>query len=182
MTLLYQLLQRDGTQKENLKQLEIFIRRAAGAIAVGGIHTPNHRWVATGALAAAYQLFAEPAYLRRIDEWLAEGIDCNADGEYTELSNGVYNRVTNRALLMAAEALNRPELFDPVRRNLEMMMYCVHPDGEIVTDYSRRQDRNTKARLNGFYMPYRVAFRERQQRTICEYGGLDCGTGKYVSH
>ena len=156
LTLLYRLLQRDGTQKESLKQLEIFIRRAAGAIAVGGIHTPNHRWVATGALAAAYQLFAEPAYMRRIEEWLAEGIDCNADGEYTELSNGVYNRVSNRALLAAAEVLQRSELFDAVRRNLEMMMYCVHPDGEIVTDYSRRQDRNTKARLNGFYMPYRV--------------------------
>lgn len=156
LTLLYRLLRRDGTLKETLARLETFIRRAAGAIAIGGIHTPNHRWVVTAALAAAHQLFPEASYMRRIEAWLAEGIDCNADGEYTELSNATYNRVTNRALLTAALALKRPELLAPVRRNLAMMMYCVHPDGELVTDYSRRQDRNTKARMNGYYIPYRL--------------------------
>jgi hypothetical protein len=156
LTLLYRLLLRDSAQKEPLARLENFIRRAASAIATGGIHTPNHRWVATSALAAAYQLFTEASYLRRIEAWLAEGIDCNTDGEYTELSNAVYNRVTDRALLTTAVALERPEFLAPVRRNLAMMLYCVHPDGEIVTDYSRRQDRNTKARMNGYYIPYRM--------------------------
>lgn len=158
LTQFYALMKKDGTPVATglMKQAEPFIRKASSAIAGGGIHTPNHRWVASAALAASYALFREPAYLRRIDQWLAEGIDCNDDGEYTELSNGVYNRVTNRALMMIAESLDRPALLDPVRRNLSMMMYAVHPDGEVVTDYSRRQDRNTRATMSGYYIPYRA--------------------------
>lgn len=158
LTQFYSLLKRDGTPVAIglMKQAELFIRKAAAAIAGGGIHTPNHRWVASAALAATYSLFRDPVYLKRIDQWLAEGIDCNDDGEYTELSNGVYNRVTNRALMMIAESLDRPALLDPVRRNLSMMMYAVHPDGEVVTDYSRRQDRNTRALMSGYYIPYRA--------------------------
>ena len=158
LTLLYRLLQKDGSDpaRDLMARLEKFIRRAARAIATGGIHTPNHRWVASAALAASYRIFKDPLYLKRIDEWLAEGMDCNADGEYTELSNAVYNRVTNRAIMSIAESIDRPQLLDYVRRNISMMMICVHPDGEIVTDYSRRQDRNTRARMNGYYIPYRV--------------------------
>lgn len=158
LTLLYRILARDpsGPRRQWLTQLERFLRRAAGAVAEGGIHTPNHRWVATAALAACYKLFNEPAFLRRADQWLAEGIDCNADGEYTELSNGVYNRAVNRALITAAESLDRPALLEPVRRNLSMMLYCVHPDGELVTDYSRRQDRNTRVRMAVHYLQYRI--------------------------
>lgn len=157
LTRLFRLLQEDGADRnvELLGRLEKFIRRAARAIAGGGVHTPNHRWVASAALAASYKLFMDPVYLKRVDEWLAEGVDCNADGEYTELSNAVYNRVTNRALMTIAESLGRRELLDHVRRNLSMMMVCVHPDGELVTDYSRRQDRNTRAWMGGCYLPYR---------------------------
>lgn len=158
LVLLYRLLERDGTATARglLPRLEKFLRRAAGAIATGGIHTPNHRWVASSALAGCYKLFGEPLYLRRIEAWLAEGIDCNADGEYTELSNAIYNPVSNRALLTMAEALDRPELLDPVRRNLTMMLYCIHMDGEVVTDYSRRQDKLVRAWPGNYYLHYRV--------------------------
>ena len=158
LVLLYRLISRESSSPVSdwKPRLERFLRRAAQAIATGGVHTPNHRWVACAALAGCYALFKDPLYLRRIDAWLAEGIDCNEDGEYTELSNAVYNPVTNRALILMAEALNRPELLEPVRRNLLMMLYCMHPDGEIVTDYSRRQDKLTRARAGNYYLHYRV--------------------------
>ena len=49
---LYRLLQRDGSSEARgwLPRLESFLRRAAGAIATGGIHTPNHRWVASASV------------------------------------------------------------------------------------------------------------------------------------
>jgi len=155
---LYRLLQRDGSSEARrwLPRLESFLRRAAGAIATGGIHTPNHRWVASAALAGSYALFGEAAYRRRIDAWLGEGIDCNEDGEYNELSNAIYNPISNRALLTIAEALDRPELLAPVRRNLTMMLYCLHPDGEVVTDYSRRQDKLQRAWPSTYYIHYRI--------------------------
>lgn len=158
LVLLYRLLERDGSAAARgwLPRLEKFLRRAAEAIATGGIHTPNHRWVASGALAGCYRLFRVPLYRQRIEAWLAEGIDCNADGEYTELSNAIYNPVSNRALLTVAESLDRPELLAPVRRNLTMMLYCIHPDGEVVTDYSRRQDKLVRAWPGNYYLHYRV--------------------------
>lgn len=158
LVLFYRLLEKDlaAPLRSLLPRFEKFLRRAAEAIATGGIHTPNHRWVAASALAACYRLFRVPLYLQRIEAWLAEGIDCNADGEYTELSNAIYNSVSNRALLTIAESLDRPELFEPVRRNLTMMLHCIHPDGEVVTDYSRRQDKLVRSWPGNYYLHYRI--------------------------
>ena len=158
LVLAYRLLEADGSAPTQVwrERLGQFLRRAADAMADGGVHTPNHRWVVAAALAGCDRLFPKAAYRNRIERWLAEGIDCNKDGEYTERSNAVYNGVTNRALILLAETLNRPEIFDPVRRNLTMMYYCVHPDGEIVTDYSRRQDWQTRVRMAGYLLHYRI--------------------------
>jgi hypothetical protein len=167
LLLVERLLEADGSAptlawRERLAQ---FLRRAAEAMADGGIHTPNHRWVVSAALAGCARLFGKASYQTRIDRWLAEGIDCNEDGEYTERSNAVYNPITNRALLHLAERLDRPALLDPVRRNLTMMYYCVHPDGEIVTDYSRRQDWQTQVRMGGYLLDYRIlSLRDRDGR------------------
>jgi hypothetical protein len=158
LVLTYRLLEADGSAptREWRERLGQFLRRAGDAMADGGVHTPNHRWVVAAALAGCDRLFGKPAYRKRIERWLAEGIDCNEDGEYTERSNAVYNAVTNRALIQVAEHLDRPEILDPVRRNLTMMYYCVHPDGEIVTDYSRRQDWQTRSRMAGYLLHYRI--------------------------
>ncbi|MFZ4628691.1 MAG: hypothetical protein ACOYNR_10230 [Blastocatellia bacterium] len=158
LLLAYRLLEADGSAatRGSREQLGQFLRRAADAMADGGIHTPNHRWVVAAALAGCDRLFPKAAYRKRVERWLAEGIDCNEDGEYTERSNAVYNAITNRALIMLAEHLDRPEILDPVRRNLTMMYYCVHPDGEIVTDYSRRQDLQTRARMGEYLLHYRI--------------------------
>lgn len=139
--------------------LETFVQRGASALTTGGIHTPNHRWVVVSALARCQHLFPDPRYLTRLDEWLAEGIDLDEEGEFTERSTGIYNAVTDRALLTAGRMLDRPVLFEPVRKNLETMIYFLHPNGEVATDISRRQDRFQPATLRPYYHAYRFLAR-----------------------
>ena len=136
-------------------ELGKFITRGADGLVTGGVHTPNHRWVVCAALAWANSLFPNPRYVARADEWLAETIDLDPDGQYTEKSTTVYSPVVNRALITVARLLNRPALLEPVRRNLEMTLYYVHPDGEVVTEASRRQDRYQRGSMARYYLSYR---------------------------
>lgn len=132
-----------------------FITRGADGLVTGGVHTPNHRWVVCAALASAHALTPNPRYLARIDQWLAETIDLDPDGQYTEKSTTVYSPVVNRALVTVARHLGRPALLEPVRRNLEMTLFYVHPDGEVVTEASRRQDRYQRGSMARYYYSYR---------------------------
>jgi len=136
--------------------LGTFVRRGADGLVTGGVHTPNHRWVVCAALASANALFPDPRYLARIDQWLAENIDIDADGQYTEKSTTVYSPIVDRALLIVARHLKRPELLEPVRRNLEMTLFYVHPDGEVVTEQSKRQDRGVRGSMVRYYYSYRA--------------------------
>ena len=135
--------------------LQDFILKAGKPLSSRGIHTPNHRWVVCMALARANALFPNEKYVQRIDEWLAEHIDIDPDGQYTEKSSSIYSPLTNRCLITVARLLNRDELFGPVRKNLNMTLYYVHPNGEVVTEASRRQDKYKYGSMSPYYYPYR---------------------------
>jgi hypothetical protein len=140
---------------ELFTELKVFLLAAGEALSIGGIHTPNHRWVVTAALTKINNLWPNPKYVKRAEEWLAEGIDIDADGQYTEKSTGVYSSIVNKALITIANGLKKPELFDYVRKNLALTMYFVHPNGEVVTDASNRQDKGGISTLENYYYAYR---------------------------
>ena len=136
------------------------LRRCGEGLVKGGVHTPNHRWVACAALAQLYDLFPEPAYKARAEEWLAETIDIDADGQYSEQSTTVYNPIVNDCLVTAAKKLSRPDLLEPVRRNLEAMMYLMHDNYEVVTEISHRQDRGAIGDMGRYWFCLRAMARQ----------------------
>lgn len=134
--------------------IEAFLKRQGEGLVKGGIHTPNHRWVMSAALACLDELFPQdPRYRRRAEQWLAEGIDIDADGQYTERSSGTYNIVVNQSLVTIADKFQRPELLEPVRRNLASVMKLMDANDELVTDISTRQDRFTKVDVGRYWYP-----------------------------
>lgn len=137
--------------KDKLKK---FIINAGEAMITGGIHTPNHRWVICAALANINSLFPDTRYIRRIDEWLAEGIYMNQDGHYAERS-GIYSAVIDKALITMSRLLNRPQLLDIVNKNLTTYFYYTEPNGDLVTVDSKRQDQFMDLKVTNFYLQYR---------------------------
>ncbi len=153
----YKLLnqtQFDG-KHELLGLLEKFLKKAGEAFIVGGIHTPNHRWVVSMALSRLNELFPNKKYVKRIDEWLREGIDIDADGQYEEQSTYIYTPLTNRCLVTMSKLLKRSELLEPVRKNLDMTLYYIHPNGEVATEASGRQDQFRVGFMEHYYVPLR---------------------------
>lgn len=150
------LTQLGGQGTETATRLvRTFLTRAGEALVVGGIHTPNHRWVVSAALTRLNTLFPDRRYVNRIDQWLAEHIDIDPDGQFNEKSTNSYSPIVDRSLIIVAQGLNRPELLDPVRRNLLMTLYYVHPNGEVITEASNRQDKGTVRTMARYYYCYR---------------------------
>ncbi|PRY21282.1 hypothetical protein CLV58_1521 [Spirosoma oryzae] len=130
-----------------------FVVKAGEALRTGGVHTPNHRWVISAALARMNALYPNPAYVRRINEWLAEGVFCDSDGNYLERSMN-YAAVNDRTLTAIGQLQRRPDLLDKVRRNLRLVYHHMEPDGELVTVDSRRQDQYAPVNILLFYLDY----------------------------
>lgn len=157
-------LQKESTEavkvlKNNLKT---FLTNAGDALSVGGVHTPNHRWVICAALAKINELYPNKKYVERIEDWLGEGIYINSDGNYPERSR-IYSYVENTAFLTIARLLKKPFLFTAVRKNLSATYYYMEPNGDLVANDSRRQDQyswkqpdsNTPLTILNYYLLYR---------------------------
>ncbi|NIJ53162.1 hypothetical protein FHS68_002332 [Dyadobacter arcticus] len=153
----YTLMEKSGTPgvEKVLPNLKTFLIRGGEALSRGGIHTPNHRWVVSAALTKLNELWPNPKYAARIEQWLGEHIDMDKDGQYNEKSTFIYSSLTDRLLITVAKGLKKPELLDYVRKNLNMTMFYVHPNGEVVTDASGRQDKAVIGTLENYYYPYR---------------------------
>jgi hypothetical protein len=121
-------------------RVEGILRRSLPALVAGGVHTPNHRWEIAGALAGVGTLLDAPEALDRAREWLAEGVDVDSDGLYSERSPNYAAHVSNPSLLTLAAALGRNDLIGVVHANLHAQLDLTAPDGGIETVYSRRQD------------------------------------------
>jgi hypothetical protein len=149
------LLKDNSDILEKIKgELEVFINNAASGIAAGGVHTPNHRWVVCAALSRANALYPDQVYVNRVDDWLGEGVFIDEDGEYPERSKN-YDRVENGALIDVGRLLHKPELYDYVRRSLRKTFYHMEPNGDLITNNSRRQDQFSTQRIVGSYLFYR---------------------------
>jgi hypothetical protein len=140
-----------------LALLETIIGDATEPLVTGGVHTPNHRWEISAALARIHRSFPDDRLVRRIHEWLAEGVDVDADGLYSERSPNYAAHVTNPSLHALARILRLPELDAIVVRNLEATLLLIRPDDTVETIQSRRQDQMGGFPLSAFVASYRRA-------------------------
>ncbi|MCQ9178499.1 hypothetical protein KMT30_05535 [Streptomyces sp. IBSBF 2953] len=131
-------------------------RAASGSLLTGGVHTPNHRWELSAALARLHRSFPDDRLLHRVEEWLAEGVDIDAEGLYSERSALYASHVTNPSLLLLAEVLDRADLRDAVERNLTATLDLIRPDGTVETVHSRRQDQRLPFPLWPYLPHYRL--------------------------
>lgn len=83
---------------------------------------PNHRWEIASALARIDELWPDACIAGRVDDWLREGVDIDADGFYSEQSPNYAAYVSNPSLLTLARLTARPELLDPVRHLAEVLV------------------------------------------------------------
>ncbi|MGX1567078.1 hypothetical protein [Streptomyces sp. NPDC055506] len=129
---------------------------ASHSLLTGGVHTPNHRWELSAALARLHRSFPDDRLLARIEEWLSEGVDIDAEGLYSERSANYAAHVSNPSLLLLADVLGRTDLRDAVERNLATTLDLIRPDGTVETVFSRRQDQQHPFPLAPYLPHYRL--------------------------
>ena len=171
------LLLHDNTQATaNVRDIiGKIIRKSAKGILTGGVHTPNHRWHVCSSLAHINSLYPDEAYIKRIDDWLDEGLDIDEDGQWGERSSNYNSAVNNPAMMNLALLLKRDELLEPLRRNLEMTLYYVEPDGSMETVASRRQDqrRGSRKYVHEYYSQYRLL-------AVLDNNGVFANMARYI--
>ncbi len=136
------------------EKLKNFILKAADQLVVGGVHTPNHRWVVSAALAKVNALYPNLKYEKRIEEWLSEEVFADKDGVYLERSI-TYAEVVNRSLIFLAKYAQKNHLLKLVEKNLNWLYYMMEPNGDMVSIPSRRQDAFHHRDITEFYIHYR---------------------------
>jgi hypothetical protein len=157
LNIAYALLDKDDAvaTRKLRATVEGILRKAGPGLAAGGVHTANHRWLVCSALSRIHRRWPDPSYPRRIDAWLAEGIDQLPGGEYSERSPTYSAVVTNPALLTIARFHDRRDLYAYVRDNLTASLYVTEPNGEVESVHSRRQDQAALRQLPEFWLQYR---------------------------
>lgn len=126
-------------EKEFAGQIRRIMGRSGPALRSGRYFTHNHRWAACAAMACVNDVAPDAAFIERIDDWLSDGIDQDSDGFYAEYSTG-YGMLCDECFLTLADRLRRPALIDHVRRNLDLLPYLFHPNGEVACEYTYRRD------------------------------------------
>lgn len=127
-----------------MADLATLLRKGAEAVLAGSAYTANHRWTAACApLAAVHSLWPDPRYLARINDYLSDGIDVNADGSWHYERSPNYNGVATMGLLALLDSLPdlAGELLPPLRRHAEFLLHSLQPNQEADSTISHRQDR-----------------------------------------
>ena len=157
----YRLLVKYGNPADRvLKEKYLTImHKALDAIREGGFHTPNHRWGIAAALLQGSNLFAAEKEFaaglkNRAEQYLAEGIDGDEDGEYAERSTGNYNAVVNNAMMAMYQETGDEAFLGYVDRNLSMMLTYMDPDDTIFTQNSTRQDQGKLEYADKYFYQY----------------------------
>ncbi|MDR1284442.1 MAG: hypothetical protein LBK99_27065 [Opitutaceae bacterium] len=130
------------------------MQKGAEAVLAGSVHTANHRWTAACApLSVVYSLFPDTRYLAKIKDYLADGIDVNADGCWYHERSPNYNGVATMGILALLD--NLPELAEtllpPLRRHAEFLVNSLQPNNEADSTLSHRQDRFSPGRPASTY-------------------------------
>ena len=170
----------DGQYRGNAELAQLLdqlLAAATPALTTGGVHTPNHRWELSAALARLFLISPQPALAKRVDRWLAEGIDIDDDGLYSERSANYAAHVSNPALLTLAEVFDRPDLVDAVDRNLTATLDLLLPDGTVETVLSRRQDQHRPKALAAYLLPLRRVALLRDRGDLAWAAGLALAQG-----
>lgn len=137
----WKLASRAGELEEAIRP--VYLRCVRALADHGGFHTPNHRWVIVGVLSQAQELYPELTLRPVIDSYLAEGIDLNDAGLYSEKSFGYSAEINNR-LLDFWYAFREEWILDKILRNCNGIVDMMNADSTVLTNISLRQDNGLK--------------------------------------
>jgi hypothetical protein len=157
LVFLYRIIEKYGLTTGNSwlrEKLYRLISKAGSGMTGGGFHTPNHRWAIAAALISCSQITGIAEFASRAAHYLNEGIDCNVDGEYAERSAGNYNVVNNEQMIILFRETGDEQYLEYVRRNLELSLRYIDPDGSIFTNNSTRWDYGMKRYPEYYYYQY----------------------------
>lgn len=164
----------DKISKMIVEKLSAYFSKGIPALAYGGFHTPNHRLVISSAIFQLLNLLESNkisaseqdiiAMKKTLTEYIAEGIDMDEYGEYTEKSVGVYNIHCNNSLLIMEECNKNlsnkyfveGSLLTFVKRNIDLLTKYIEPDGGLFSEKSTRQDSSQKTFPDIYYLNYLI--------------------------
>lgn len=140
-------------EKEALDTIKYTVSRLADGCALGGFHTPNHRWISASGLLLAYELLDKVGYEKYYNaakKFMDEGIDCDEMGEFSERSAGMYNSHCDAVFINIYLVTGEKAYLDAVCRNLDLMEYYINDDFTMYTQNSRRKDKGETGGMQKF--------------------------------